>query len=359
MGIKIFACGDIVNKIENNDFIDNKLKQIISESDISICNFEAPILSCGNPLAKAGPHIFQSKDTIKYLKEVGFNILGLANNHIYDYGEEGLKATIEEIENNRLLSVGAGMNSDSAYKPLIIEAKKIKIGVIAASEDQFGCLSDPLRNDSGYAWINSYLIDKSIIDLKKKVDLIIITIHAGAENTYVPLPEWRERYKYLCELGANIILGHHPHVPQGYEKYKNSYIFYSLGNFYFNTAGHENKTNDSFSLVIHCKDKIISNIEFIYHKNENNVVKYTDKNCVNFNLDSLNNILNNDYKKHVDILSEEYYQAFYLNYYKSSLNYDEKMNIKQGLLLLHNIRIDTHRYIVQRALSNIYERKNK
>lgn len=359
MGIKIFACGDIVNKINNNDFIDNNLKQIISECDLSICNFEAPIESKGASIPKAGPHIFQSKDTIKYLKDVGFDLLILANNHIYDYGQEGLKTTIEEIEKNQLLHTGAGMTKELAYEPLIIEVKNLKIGVIAASEDQFGCLSDPLQKGSGYAWINSYLIDQRIINLKQNVDLIILSVHAGAENTHVPLPEWRERYKYFCELGVNIVLGHHPHVPQGYEKYKNSYIFYSLGNFYFNTAGHQNNTNDSFSLILEIEEKIISNIKFIYHKMKNQITNYTEENEVNFNINDLNNILHNNYKKHVDALVEEYYDAFYLTYYKNALNYTGPMNQNKGLLLLHNIRIDTHRYVVQRALSNVYEGKNE
>ncbi|MDD2509164.1 MAG: CapA family protein [Aliarcobacter skirrowii] len=357
MGVKIFACGDIVNKIDNHDFIDNRLKQIINECDLSICNFEAPIISDGSPIPKAGPHIYQSKDTVEYLKKIGFNLLTLANNHIYDYGEEGLKETIEEIESNQLLHVGAGMNKELAYKPLILEVSDLKIGVIAGSEDQFGCLSDPLGNESGYAWINSSMIDQSIINLKKEVDFIILSVHAGAENTYIPLPEWRERYQYLCELGVDIILGHHPHVPQGYEKYKDSHIFYSLGNFYFNTAGHQNNTNDSFSLIIDIEKKVISNIEFIYHKMENQIVRYAQANEINFNIDNLNNILGNNYKKHVDVLVKEYYDAFYLNYYRSALSYSDTMNVNKGLLLLHNIRIDTHRYVVQRALSNIYEGK--
>ena len=358
MSIKIFASGDIVNNTGNSNFVDENLKTIIQEHDISFCNFEAPIETSSNKIIKAGPHIFQNKDSIKYTKEVGFNLFSLANNHIYDYGETGLKNTIDKIKEENIKYLGAGLNYEEAYQPLIIDINNTRIGFIAASEAQFGCLTEN-NEKSGYAWINSNKIDKTILMLRNQVDLIILSSHAGAESTYVPLPEWRDRYKYLCDIGVNLILGHHPHVPQGYEEYNTSYIFYSLGNFYFDTANHEKTSNDSYSLSINIENNKIKNIDFIYHKNINNQTTLVDEDKINFSIENLNNILKINYEENVNELVINYFKSFYYNYYKTALSNElDKITTNQAILLLHNIKIDSHRYIVQRALEKLYEEKN-
>ena len=98
MSFKFFACGDIVNLTAKEDFIDDNLKDIIKNSDVAICNFEAPIETENmEAIKKAGPHMYQSKESIKYLNDAGFNMASLANNHIYDYGQEALENTLLEL----------------------------------------------------------------------------------------------------------------------------------------------------------------------------------------------------------------------------------------------------------------------
>lgn len=244
MSIKIFACGDVVNTTENKNFVSGGLKKIIREADISVCNFEAPIKTDSQPIPKAGPNIYQSRESIKYLKEAGFNLCSLANNHIYDFGREGLHSTIEEIKKFNLEYVGAGLDFESAYREKVFNIQGTKIGFLAACEAEFGCLTED-ENRGGYAWLNHYLIEDKIRKLKKYVDIIILIAHAGVEEIDIPLPEWRGKYKRFCDLGVDILIGHHPHVPQGFEQYKKSLIFYSLGNFYFDTQSFKNKTDDS------------------------------------------------------------------------------------------------------------------
>jgi poly-gamma-glutamate synthesis protein (capsule biosynthesis protein) len=96
MTLKLFASGDVVNFNGKNDFVDYKLREVIQTADIAICNFEAPIKHKDmKPIKKAGPHLYQSKESVEYLKDVGFNMVSLANNHIYDYGQEALENTIK------------------------------------------------------------------------------------------------------------------------------------------------------------------------------------------------------------------------------------------------------------------------
>jgi len=375
MSIKIFACGDIVNSTANQKFVNYELIKVIEKADLSICNFEAPIKTGTQPILKAGPNIFQSKESIKYLKEAGFDVCSLANNHIYDFGEEGLRTTIEEIKNVNLEYVGAGLNFESAYQEKVFDIQNTRIGLIAGCEAEFGYLSEN-ENRGGYAWLNHFLIEDKIRKLKTSVDIIILIAHAGAEEIDVPLPEWREKYKRFCDLGVDILIGHHPHVPQGFERYKNSLIFYSLGNFYFDTGSFENKEDDSYSLLIEIDNNKISDFEILYTKKINGSVKMFKKNEVNFSLDRLNELLipsfYNNYIKNIVI---ELYRKRYVNYYQGAVCLIDNKNIilgiikhlikmlifrnsdtKKGLLLLHNIRIDSHRYVVQRALSLLYEK---
>ena len=375
MSLKLFACGDVVNFNARIDFVDEKLKNIIYSSDISICNFEAPIKHDGmKGIRKVGPHVYQSKESVEYLKNVGFNFASLANNHIYDYGQKGLEETIKELENNNINFVGAGVNFEEAYNGKIIEKNGIKIGLLAACENEFGCLYEK-ENRGGYAWLFHERVEDSIRILRKKCDFIVMIAHAGVENIEFPIKEWRDRYKRLCDVGADVIIGHHPHVPQGYEKYKDSLIFYSLGNFYFDTVGFENTSDDSYSVVLEfVKNKDIE-FEVVYHKKIDGQTCFVDKTEVSFNINYLCSLLGDGYKKRNDEISIELFNKYYYSYYESALGLIPKnakllSKIKwlikkllfpkrgvdnRNLLLLHNIRIDSHRFLVQRALSLMSE----
>lgn len=212
MNIKVFVCGDIVITSNNTKIISNELNKIISSVDIAMCNFEAPIISEGTPISKVGPHIYQSENAVKILKNIGFNVFSLVNNHICDYGERGLEKTLKEFSNNKLIHVGAGNKFEEAYKLKIKEIHGIKFGFLSACEAEFGSYIDQEMH-GGYAWINHPELRKSIIKSKNNIDVLFLLVHAGAEEVPLPLKEWRNLYRELCDLGVDIIIGSHPHVP--------------------------------------------------------------------------------------------------------------------------------------------------
>lgn len=376
VSIKIFTCGDIVIKSNKDKILSDEIKKLISSADISICNFEGPIESKGKSIPKAGPHVKQLKEAISILKNVGFNVFSLANNHIYDYGDEGLGATIEELKRCIVGYVGAGLDFECAYKPKIIKIEDTKIGFLAFCEAEFGSLTED-ENRGGYAWINHPSVNRIVIDTKSKVDILIMIIHAGAEDVPLPLPEWQNRYKELCDLGADVIIGHHPHVPQGWEEYKNSLIFYSLGNFYMNWGEFKQRNDFSYSVMLTFENKKVQGYKIITHKKENNKIVLINYKCSKNYLDKLNYILQNQYEYYSNQQVIYLYETRYKNYYKSygmaisqnmSLLHKIKIITKQlffnnynignrELLLLHNIRIDTHRFATQRALSLIAEKR--
>lgn len=375
MTLKLFACGDVVNFTGNPDWLSDAIKNIVNDCDFSIANFEAPINSIGmNPISKAGPHIYQSPHSIDFLKQAGFTHVSLANNHIYDYGETAFKNTICKLERNGIEFLGAGTSFEESYRPRILKKDNVKIGLLAACENEFGCHFDDSLLRSGYAWLFHNRLEDEIVKLKAKVDYIVLVAHAGVENIPIPIKEWRDRYKRLCDLGVNVVIGHHPHVPQGYENYGNSFIFYSLGNFYFDTPSFFNKTDDSYSLILNFSKCGSISFDFIFHKKINGTTTLVTQNEVLFELDILNSLLTENYLNLNDHYALDLYNAYYKDYYlfalgikpglkeklksllKSTLRMNKKEAAYQGLLLLHNIRIDSHRFIVQRALRLKYEK---
>ena len=374
MSISILTCGDMVINTSDTKIISDELSKIITSSNISICNFEAPIKSKGSPIPKIGPHVHQLKSAIGAIKNCGFDMFSLANNHIYDYGETGLKDTIDEITKNNLDYIGAGLSFDEAYSLLIKEIDEIKIGFLAFCESEFGALLED-EGRGGYAWINHPSVNNIVRDSKQEVDVLILIAHAGAEEVPLPLPEWRARYRELCDLGVDVVIGHHPHVPQGWEKYNESLIFYSLGNFYFDWNVFRDKEDISYSVLLKIENKKID-YEIITHKKINNCVEIVEDKSFEEYLDKLNVILKNNYLEIANQQSIYLYKTRYEIYYKSyamavcgntrliskiysiikQLFFSTKDIKNRELLLLHNVRIESHRFATQRALSLLREK---
>ena len=206
----IFICGDIINQTTNQQFIDNSLLNVIEHCDYSICNFEG---TCTSESFSKG-QMLQRPSTLKSLKEAGFNLLLLANNHITDYGFEGLKQTIGRIGEYGFEYMGAGFNYEDVYSPRILEINGLKIGLINICEAQVGHFKDK-NQEYGYAWLGDYDVDVRIRSTRKQVDYLIVIPHAGLENYAVPLKQFRSLYHHWCDLGADVIVGGHPHISQG------------------------------------------------------------------------------------------------------------------------------------------------
>lgn len=360
--LKIFICGDIVNTKSDTCFINERLADIIKSSDYAIGNFEAPVSGVGYAQEKSGSNLNQKASTLKQLKESGFDLLLLANNHILDFGEDALNETIRIAEANGLDTTGAGGNFQEAYKPYRLEINGIKIGIINACEAQFGVLDYNSKIDqSGYAWINHSEIDKNIIELKKLCDHVIVCAHAGLENYNIPLNEWRMRYQHLCEIGADAVVASHPHVPQGIERYKNSVICYSLGDFYFDWGGC--KKNESYSIQLAFENDKIE-YDVIFHEVKDGLVDISNidhKNAIK----KLNSILDNEVLeiKKEDILKINRYLVKSLSYIPTDGTFIGSLKEVVATLLgkrnrrtksidaYHFVRNETYNYVISKYLS--------
>ena len=161
------------------------------------------------------------------------DIWNLCNNHIMDAGDRGVEKTLEQAEIHHAKTIGAGMNIEEASKILYLDeaggigmfSVGFRRGCKPAGENKAGCL----------LWNDLERIQKNITEIKKKCRWCILVIHGGEEFTALPSPYVRDRYHKFLDMGADIIISHHPHVPMNYEKVGDKIIFYSLGNFIFDT----------------------------------------------------------------------------------------------------------------------------
>jgi hypothetical protein len=168
---------------------------------------------------------------VKGLGVVPFRVACLANNHSYDYGQEGLESTLKLLQKTGIAPIGAGLTPEQARSAFItttIDGKRLAI--INVSEGEEGAW---YHRQSGVAPFDLPDIAQQIATLRKTNDILIVVAHAGREYIPIPPPYIHSAYRLLVEMGADAVIAHHPHVPQGIEIYRGKLIAYSLGNFAF------------------------------------------------------------------------------------------------------------------------------
>lgn len=214
------------------DLLDEECVNFLSDSDFTVVNVEGCI---GNGSSKASKPLVHANppECLSFLKKVNGNIWTLANNHIMDCGREGLESTLNIAEQNGVQTVGIGLNMTQAEKPIIIENDGSNIGIIAVTQEE---TPEATENTEGCVlWNNNEKISQMIADIKAKCRWCIVIVHSGPEFNQLMPPSVRKQYKKYLQFGADIVIGHHPHVVQNYEEFGDKIIFYSLGNFIFDT----------------------------------------------------------------------------------------------------------------------------
>lgn len=238
-------------KWDDPNLISDEVIKFLHSADHVVINVEGPVADAVEATDKNG--VLQLKHTMnpkatKVFDNMGADIWNICNNHIMDAGEEGMKSTLEYAKKSNALTIGAGMNIDEARKHIIIdEAGGIGLFGVGyqracrvAGEDKAGC----------YSWSDLEEIQKTISEIKKNCRWCIVVAHAGEEFTPLPSPYTRERYLKYLEMGADIVVAHHPHVPMNYETVGDKIIFYSLGNFIFDTDYQRSQFNTELGLLI-------------------------------------------------------------------------------------------------------------
>ncbi len=214
------------------------------KSDLTIANLESSLATAGSP-TKGKDVVFQgTPEGVNSLKLANIDVVGLANNHALDYGLPALKETRKRLKQNGIVFAGAGANKYEAYEPAIKKVGDLKVGFLSFS-DVIPFNSFPSEKLPGIAPARDpSKVASKIKDMSKKTDLQIVAFHWGIEYEDYPTGKQKELAVAAIDAGADLVIGHHPHVTQGIALYKGRMILYSLGNFVFDR--YKTKTAQTF-----------------------------------------------------------------------------------------------------------------
>ncbi len=213
----------------------SELSPALKEVDCIIPNLETPLADKEkySPIKKSGPNLIGTPDNILFLKIFGADGVTLANNHIGDFGEGAVEDTLSLLDENGISHAGAGANSEAAYKAMHFEKNGICVAVISVCENEFGMATKHTWGSAGY---EPRLLMRQIQEEKLKSNSVVVVFHGGNEYNPLPSPDTVNRYRLICDMGADAVIGGHTHCPQGYEYYDGKPIVYSMGNFLFKSG---------------------------------------------------------------------------------------------------------------------------
>ena len=222
--------------IENNieGVISREIRDLVSSADYSVFNYESPIVTKPDykPIVKTGPNLKSSIKAAQYIKNVGFQMATLANNHVLDFGGEALVDTIGILDKLQLDTVGAGRDLKEACSVFYKEICGEIVAFINCCEHEFSIASD---THAGANPLNPISQFYAINEAKRKADYIIVIVHGGIEHYQLPSQRMVETYRFFIDAGASVVVNHHQHCYSGYEEYKGGLIIYGLGNFCFDS----------------------------------------------------------------------------------------------------------------------------
>ncbi len=216
-----------------------KVNDRLRTSDVRFGNLELSLTDRGQPAHK--DYTFRAPPgAVQSLAGAGINVVDVANNHVLDYGSQGLLDTLGTLDRSGILHTGAGADPETAHAPVITEVNGLRIAWLAylnvPDDSVTGFLARSLEagpGRPGVAWGTPELISRDVVAARQRADIVIVALHAGFEYTPGPNSIQKDLAHAAIDAGAALVLGAHPHVLQGIEYYRGGVIAYSLGNFIF------------------------------------------------------------------------------------------------------------------------------
>ena len=328
------------NAEQPNAEVFRNVSTILKAGDLVIGNLEGPLTRETSGL-EGKCNLRSHPGWSQYLKEAGFNLLSLANNHMTDFGEQGLFDTIESLKKNDIAFAGAGGNITEANAPVFLEIKGKRVAIIARSSVIVSSPVNATPQKAGVAFLDEQETIDTIRKCRSEADLVILILHWGLEEYEYPSPNQRMLAHNFISTGVDIILGHHPHVLEGMEYFNGGLCVYSLGNFLFNDfnwnfrnpTGEEKEmqvkllsgNRRGLILNLSCKGQLIHSVETHFTEiDPDSVVR-----------------MSNDkrHHKHFEILSRRLRYPFYSKIWKFySLNMEWNLRLKKRFGLRNLIK---------------------
>lgn len=269
-GITLFLSGDILltrlvgRSIRNMgyDGLFKNVRPMIAKADLAFTNLETPVSFKGSAYYGKPENVtFRAEPGVLFsVKDAGFDIVSLANNHMNDYDEAALNETCSFLDIMQIKYVGAGKNYAEAHKPSIIKIKGYTIAFLAYAEPIWS-VTAATEKSAGVAHADKDIMISDIqkLQMTEKPDFICVSVHWGDEHQHYPNTYQKEIAEACTNAGASLVIGHHPHVIQGIERKGASLIFYSFGNFAFDMA--DDDTYASYVALVNLKKNTLPSAE--------------------------------------------------------------------------------------------------
>lgn len=257
--MKLMLCGDVVPTavsaaaFERGDVhaVFGGMEREFARADAVIVNLECALTDSDAAIRKCGPNLKGEPACAGTLRKAGVTHAGLSNNHVYDFGADGLEDTMRALEGEGIAWFGAGRDLVDSRRPLIIESKGMRAGVIAVCEHEY---SYALEHAMGSAPFDPFVTPADVRRLRPDVDLLIVMYHGGKEQCQYPSPRLRRACRALVEAGADIVLTQHSHCIGCRESYMGGEIVYGQGNFCFAAHGDNPHWQSGLALEVDVHD---------------------------------------------------------------------------------------------------------
>ena len=350
--------------------IDQKILEDFKKQHLTIGNLECPITKSSCAIEKNGPNLRGSEEFLSLLKEMNFNLFTLGNNHIMDYGIQGLKDTIASCEKNNLPFTGVdlkGIKSHPHY--FTYEQEGIKLGILNVAEIEF---SSATKKDPGALRYDIVEVYQQIHQIKKECDKLLLIIHGGIENFELPSSQQVKDYRFLAGAGADMIICHHSHRVSGYEIHNGVPIFYGLGNFMFQGKQKPNDWYIGMQLNISIGDKIAFEIKITQYDAQTNTLKRLsddEQNVYKSRIEKLSDIIKDEemLEQKLDSFAElqaDYYlkvlhnktsrwQRILIDRFKMHSFFFKK---EQNLRFINYFYCDAHAFMIKKILKKLNDK---
>jgi len=206
------------------------LARRLTDADIVLGNLECTLPGTGATVPTE-PRVVATPDAVRAVVRWGFDVLCLANNHMFDHLVDGFRAVRRLLDELGVAWFGAGENLAEATRPAVLEVRGRRLAFIGAADHRSGPARFATAEGFGVAPLEVERLIEQIRRLRREVHHVIVSLHWGEERFLIPSPLQVEQARALAEAGASVVLGHHPHVVQGLEVHRGVPILYSLGNF--------------------------------------------------------------------------------------------------------------------------------
>ena len=274
--ISIVFVGDIIFETGQNPWssiaysdgieacFDEATWNTLTGADFLVVNNEFPYTDRGTPTPGKTFTFRCPPWTAQWLKEMGTDIAALANNHVYDYGEDGAYDTFDTLDELEIPYIGAGRDKGDAEQTAYCIANGMTVAILNATEIER--YENPDTREAGednpgvFRMLDTTRLCEKIREAKEKSDLCIVYTHWGTEK--MPSQDWSQTTKAqeLADAGADLIVGSHPHVLQNIEYVDGVPVFYSLGNYFFGAAARDTGV---LRVTVNTENPSISSLQFI------------------------------------------------------------------------------------------------